>query len=201
LGIEAITTAATHDGAATDAATGSASILLREPIAKDGADIWALIEACPPLDRNSLYCNLLQCTDFAETCVVAERAGELVGWISGYVPPSSASTFFVWQVAVAPQARGEGLALRMLEWLLGRPAAKGARLLTTTITQSNAASWALFSSFARRRGSALARSPRFWRDQHFGGAHETEWEAQIPLAGSSGPRVAQPQTMKQEENS
>jgi L-2,4-diaminobutyric acid acetyltransferase len=156
-----------------------AAIELRLPRAEDGAQISGLIAASPPLDRNSVYCNLLQCTDFADTCVVAERAGQVVGWISAYRPPAAPEHIFVWQVAVDESARGEGLALRMLDALIALPAAAGTTALTTTITHDNAASWALFQAFARRHGAQLVRQPRFDRDAHFGGAHDTEWEARI----------------------
>ena len=75
-----------------------AAIVLREPSAEDGPAVSALIAASPPLDGNSAYCNLLQCSDFAGTCVVAEREGRLLGWISAYRPPSHRDRIFVWQV-------------------------------------------------------------------------------------------------------
>src|SRR3546814_20772399 len=65
--------------------------------------------ALPILDTNSLYCNLLQCTHFAETCVLAERDGEISGWISGYRLVHDPEAMFVWQVAVHERARGRGL--------------------------------------------------------------------------------------------
>lgn len=152
------------------------------PEAEDGPRITRLIADSPPLDANSAYCNLLQCTDFRDSCILAERGGELVGWISAYRPPNAPERIFVWQVAVHPSARGEGLALRMLDALLERPAVAGATMLTTTITADNQASWRLFEAFARRRGTTLTRGRRFEREAHFAGAHDTEWEARIPLA-------------------
>lgn len=122
---------------------------------------------------------MLQCTDFADTCVVAERDGGIVGWLSGYRPPSAPDRIFVWQVAVDPSARGEGLALQMLDALIARPAAAGATSLTTTITAANKASWALFTAFARRHGATLTKAVRFERDAHLGSAHDTECEARI----------------------
>jgi L-2,4-diaminobutyric acid acetyltransferase len=168
---------AVGDAARTDA--GKAEVLLRSPQAEDGPQVSALIAACPPLDVNSSYCNLLQCTDFADTCVIAERGGRVVGWISAYRLPATPERLFVWQVAVDETARGEGLALRMLDALLARPAARGATTLTTTITEANDASWALFGAFARRCGAELTKSARFSREAHFAGAHDTEWEARI----------------------
>ncbi|OYV55464.1 diaminobutyrate acetyltransferase [Acidiphilium sp. C61] len=154
---------------------------LRRPIAADGPAVTALIAECPPLDTNSAYCNLLQCTDFAETCVIAEREGEVVGWISGYLPPSNPSRIFVWQVAVSAAARGIGLGGQMLDALLDRQAVAGARALTTTITEANTASWRLFESLARRRGASFVRAVRFDRATHFAGRHDTEFAVTIGL--------------------
>ena len=159
--------------------------ILRMPRAEDGPAVTALIGSSPPLDVNSAYCNLLQCTDFRDTCVLAERDGEVMGWISAYLPPAHPERLFVWQVAVDPRARGEGLALRMLDELVARPAAASTQVLATTITETNDVSWALFRAFARRRDAPLAKSPRFGREAHFAGAHDTEWEARIALPPTS----------------
>lgn len=158
---------------------GAGDFRFRHPRPEDGMAVHRLIAACPPLDTNSAYCNLLQCSDFADTCVVAERGGEMLGWISGYRPPSAPERLFIWQVAVHSAARGEGLGGRMLDALLARPAFAGTTMLTTTIGADNTASWRLFEAFARRHGATLTKAPRFERDAHFGGAHETEWEARI----------------------
>lgn len=139
----------------------------------------ALIAACPPLDRNSRYCNLIQCSHFADHCVIAERDGRLIGWVSGHRPPSEPDAFFVWQVAVAPEARGHGLAGRMIDELLARPAQAGITHLTTTVTDDNSASWTLFRKLARKLDAALERSVMFDRETHFAGVHPTEYLARI----------------------
>lgn len=145
----------------------------------------ALIHACPPLDKNSPYLHLIQCRHFADSCVVAETAGEIVGWVSAHRPPAEPDQIFVWQVAVHPSARGTGLGDRMLEALLDTPGAAGAAWLTATVTWDNGASWSLFSRFAERRGLGFERSPYFECDRHFGGDHDTEWLARIgPLDAS-----------------
>lgn len=138
-----------------------------------------MIADCPPLDPNSAYCNLLQCTDFADSCIVAECGGVLVGWVSGYRPPAAPENFFVWQVAVSPAARGQRLAGRMIQALLARPQQAGVTHLTTTITHDNGASWALFEGLARRWNAHFEKAARFERDTHFAGAHATEWQARI----------------------
>lgn len=162
--------------AARSTASGFA---FRRPTELDGPQVTTLIAACPPLDVNSAYCNLLQCSHFADTCVVAERAGEIVGWISAYRPPSAPESLFVWQVAVHASARGAGLGQRMLEWLVVQAAAQGAVDLTTTITAANLASWAMFRRFAKSHGLLLTKAAHFERETHFAGAHDTEWQVAI----------------------
>ncbi|MEC3860436.1 diaminobutyrate acetyltransferase [Mesobacterium sp. TK19101] len=153
---------------------------LRKPNATDGADIWALVKTCKPLDENSMYCNLVQADHFRDTCVVAEMDGQIVGWISGHMIPDR-SELFIWQVAVSPKARGLGLGRRMLQELIDRDACADADHLKTTITRDNAASWALFRSFARSLGAPLTEKPHFQREAHFDGHHATEHMVTITL--------------------
>lgn len=159
-----------------------APITFRTPVQEDGAEIWELIRACKPLDENSMYCNLLQCDHFADTCVVAEMDGKIVGWISAYVPPSDPETVFVWQVAVSSDARGRGLGSRMLHELFSREACYQVWRLQTTITRDNDASWALFKRFADSCGAAMDSEAYYKRDTHFRGIHDTEHMVTIRLA-------------------
>jgi L-2,4-diaminobutyric acid acetyltransferase len=126
----------------------------------------ALVEACPPLDVNSTYAYLLVCTHFAATSVVAEAGDGLVGFVSGYLKPEDASVLFVWQVAVASRARGQGLAGRLLDEALRREACAGVRTLEATIAPANAASWALFRAFAGRHQATCDEAPCF-EPHHF----------------------------------
>ena len=173
-------------GAARVSNANKAVLRIRIPRAEEAPAIFRLIEECPPLDPNSRYCNLLQCTHFAETCVVAERGGTLAGWISAYRVPAAPHELFVWQVAVAPWARGTGVAARMLDVLMARPACRDITRLSASITDGNAPSRALFASFARRCGVPMSERPWFERDRHFDGSHETEHLLSIgPLPASA----------------
>ena len=165
------------------------ALIFRKPEAKDGSGIWALIRACKPLDVNSMYCNLIQCEHFAGTSILAEKEGRPVGWISGHLLPEDSETLFVWQVAVAPEARGIGLGSRMLDRLLARPALAGVRQLCTTITRDNGPSWRLFQSLATRHGGTFQEAPHFTRETHFDGAHATEHlvTIRLPARGQSTP--------------
>lgn len=150
------------------------ALRLRKPQPRDGARVWQLIRDCPPLDRNSMYCNVLQCTDFADTCIVAELESRVVGWISGYRPPDDDATLFIWQVAVHERARGIGLAKEMLNGLLQRSDCEDVGYLKTTITEDNAPSRALFRSFADQWDAPLEESAGFDEELHFHGQHDSE---------------------------
>jgi L-2,4-diaminobutyric acid acetyltransferase len=157
----------------------SAPITLLVPTAEDGAAVYDLVAQCPPLDTNSMYCNLLQCSHFANTSVAAKMNGKLVGFVSGYLLPDKQDTLFIWQVAVSEKARGHGLASRMLREILARPVCRHVSFIETTITPDNRASWALFESLARKLDTEINRSVMFDRDTHFAGQHETEMLAKL----------------------
>lgn len=157
----------------------SMPIELRKPSAEDGASLFDLVERCAPLDPNSLYCNLLQCTHMAETCVAAIQDENLVGFFSGYVLPTNAETLFLWQVAVDESARGAGLASKMLSHLLARDACRGVRFIETTITEGNKASWALFERLAKKLKADLNNSVMFDKQIHFAGRHDSEMLVRI----------------------
>lgn len=149
-------------------------ITLRKPTAEDGLALHELVHACRPLDENSRYCNLLQCTHFADTCIVAEMEGRLVGFVSGYRMPRQPHVYFLWQVGVAAAGRGRGLALRMIRTLLAREDCRGVTELHTTVTPSNQPSRRLFAALAEAEGAEL-REQAFLTADHFGGSdHEPE---------------------------
>ncbi|NBC21980.1 MAG: diaminobutyrate acetyltransferase [Gammaproteobacteria bacterium] len=160
------------------------AISIRPPRSADGAAVHALIARCPPLDTNSLYCNLLQCAHFGATSALAEAEGDAVGFVSGYSPPPHPDALFVWQVAVDERARGHGLAKRLIMDILQRPDNGHLRYIRTTITAENTASWAMFRGLARKLGAPTADHVLFDRDEHFGGEHDSEHELIIgPFQG------------------
>lgn len=153
---------------------GSPRIVYRKPDLKDGLKIYTLIKNSKPLDLNSLYSYLLLSAHFADTCIVADSQGDLVGYISGYIPPGNAKTFFVWQVAVGEGARKKGVALAMLTSLLQRSCLSEVQWIETTVTPSNNASARLFQSLARTFNIPLQTSAFFTQDLFGGQTHEEE---------------------------
>lgn len=152
---------------------------IRPPEATDGSALHRLVDSCPPLDGNSIYCNLLQCLHFGQSSAVVGSEGQLVAALTAYVPPQQPDTLFVWQVAVAESARGKGVAQQMLEHILRRPELDAVRFIDTTITADNAASWRLFSKFADYLGTSHCKRLLFDKETHFSGRHDSEWLMRI----------------------
>ncbi len=140
----------------------------------DGMALHRLVRACPPLDQNSSYCNLLQCSHFGATSIAALCEDELLGSITGYLIPDRQDTLFIWQAAVHTRARGQGLARTMLRKLLAQVSPLGVRYIETSITSDNTASWRLFTGFATEFKSPLNSSIMFDKALHFQGMHDTE---------------------------
>lgn len=137
------------------------TLQLRTPRPGDGTALWQLVQATGTLEANSAYCYVLFATDFADTCLVAEQDGQLVGAVVGYHPPREPGTAFVWQVGVRPSHQGRGLGLQLLQHWRALPANAGCRWITATVADDNAASQALFRRLAHGLGTACYVSPHF----------------------------------------
>lgn len=149
-------------------------LIIAAPIDTQGADVFDLVRRCKPLDENSLYCNLLQCSHFAATSAAATSGDELVGFVSGYRIPARPDTLFVWQVAVDARARGQKLAQRLIRDILEREHNRDCRHLETTITPGNDASFGLFRSLARGLDAEIVERVMFERQSHFRDRHDEE---------------------------
>lgn len=154
-------------------------ISIRAPESADGADVWQLVGDSGTLDTNSLYCNLLQCSHFAPTCAIAHLDGQIVGWMSGYIPPQQPDALFVWQICVSPKARKRGLAQHLIQDVLNRKECAAVRHVCCTITKDNAASWKLFESVARQLNASMTSHEHFSSNEHFRGLHDSEFEVVI----------------------
>lgn len=149
------------------------AVIFRKPISADGKRMWQLVHDAGTLEANTAYCYVLLCDHFADTCLLAETDGRLDGFIAAYRPPGHEDTVFVWQIGVAPHARGQGLARRMLHELIARPELPGLRFVEATVAPDNAASEALFRSFARSIDVECAESDKY-PSALFPAAHEPE---------------------------
>lgn len=150
-------------------------INIRTPEVSDGAAIWQLVADAGTLDKNSSYLYLVLCRDFPDYCAVAERDGRLLGFVTGYVSPLKPDVWFTWQVGVSSEARGAGLARRLIMHVLENITGEnGQSYLETTVTVSNDASRALFRGIARRLNTDLTETALFTSEMFPEGGHEAE---------------------------
>lgn len=158
---------------AAPAVPEAASLRFRKPRPQDGAAMWRLVKALDGLELNSAYFYVLFAIDFADTGVVAEtKDGELAGFIVGHRPPTRPESVFVWQIAVAPWMRRQGLGRRLLDELLARQAGD-CSCLEATVSPDNTASLKLFRALARDRGLDC-REQEFMGAALFPNAHAAE---------------------------
>lgn len=124
----------------------------RPPRVQDAAAIW---RAAPQrgADRDSCYAYVLLCSHFADTGVVAEEDGRVVGFALGYRPPIRPAEAFVWQLGVTDDHDLAELGPRLLEELLARTATLDARFLCMTCSPDDTSLRELFQQFARRRST------------------------------------------------
>lgn len=150
-------------------------IFFRHPEIKDGQYFWKIAKASKTLDVNSPYHYLIMCRHFAKTCIVAEHEGEVVGFVTAYIPPDIPDTIFVWQVAVDEKHRGQGLGVQMLVTLFKSLKILNIKHLEATITPSNQASVKLFTAVARELKASFEFEKEFFSVAHFGeNIHEPE---------------------------
>lgn len=154
------------------------AVTFRMPTLEDGAAVYELIRKSPPLDLNSPYCYLLLCDHFRETCIMAERQSEVVGFISAYRHPRQEDTLFVWQVVVAEKMRGQRLAGAMLDRLLSE-GAPWASFIETTVTPSNRSSLRFYRAFAEKHAASFQQHSYLTEDLFVDRTHEEEQRIRI----------------------
>ena len=132
-----------------------------------------MVGRCPPLDLNSQYAYNLLGGYFAKTSAVAVSDGEIVGFISGFIPPEKPDRYFLWQVAVDEGFRRGGTAQKMFFEILSRPECAQVQFVEATATPSNEASKKFFTNFSLRVQGRIDFSP-FLSREDMGGDHEEE---------------------------
>lgn len=152
-----------------------AGIVFRRPETHDGKHVYEIARASGTLDVNSAYHYLLLCRYFADTSMIAEKQGRVIGFCTAFTPPEAPDTVFVWQVAVDHQERGQGIGVRILIEIINNLKALNIKYLDATITPSNIASIKLFTSAAQHLNASFTFEKDFFTAADFGGnVHEPE---------------------------
>lgn len=148
-------------------------LIFRSATPADGSEMWKFVQEAGILELNPSYAYILLCQHFGDTCLVAEKDGEMVGFVLAYVPPKQSDTVFVWQVGVSRKVRGKGVGYKLLRHLLALDGCRHVRFLEASVTPSNKASQNLFRAFARKSGTKCRKLP-FFPSEFFPETHEAE---------------------------
>lgn len=160
-----VSTLPSHAAPQQDQSSTVASVHIRPLQRADARALHALIYACPPLDVNSLYAYALLALHHGSTCFVAVRDGQLCGAVTGYIRPDHPDTYFLWQIAIAPNQQGTGLGSALLDHVARYVLQQNnLHFLETTISPGNMASQRLFRRFAQRHQVECQQHPLFSAD-------------------------------------
>lgn len=139
----------------------------------DGGAMWRLARESGVLEENAEYTYHMFSHFFGETSTVADLDGKAVGFVAGFRPPYREDSLFVWQIAVAEEARGRGLAAAMLHGLIQRLSPR-IHYLEATVTPDNEASMRTFRKIARDLDTSVTEEVLFPGNRFHGPSHEDE---------------------------
>ncbi len=139
----------------------------------DGGAMWRLARESGVLEDNAEYTYHMFSHFFGETSTVADLDGKAVGFVAGFRPPYRQDSLFVWQIAVAEEARGRGLAAAMLHGLVQRLSPR-IHYLEATVTPDNEASMRTFRKIARDLDTSVTEEVLFPGNRFHGPSHEDE---------------------------
>lgn len=124
-------------------------IRIRRPRAEEGSAIWSLVRRSESLESDGGHVLALLVSRFADTCLVAEAEGALIGFVGGYRTPTPPHSVLLWQIDVDPEFRGKGLGHALLHALIRCPGCADVEYLEAALESSHVACKRLLEGFAR----------------------------------------------------
>jgi L-2,4-diaminobutyric acid acetyltransferase len=150
----------------------SLNLCIRNVKLEDVKEVYKLLVANKPyVGLNSRYTYFLLAKDFSDTCIVAEDNGRIIGFSSGYVPPSRPDTFFNWETVVHRDYRGHKLQKRML---LHQIKMSNAKYFEGTVNPSNTISNRNFCELAELLNTKCEKRTLFSEEDFENDGHEAE---------------------------
>lgn len=127
----------------------------------DAVPIHNLATRLSPLTpyRPSIYRDLFR--NFGDSCFVAIANGEDVGFIASHPTTTPPKEWFIWQVGILPDHRGEGLVDTLQDRVLEVARKSSAIAITTVIEADNSSGFGAFSRMAKRIGSTMNQIDSF----------------------------------------
>lgn len=172
------------------------NITVREARHEDIAAVAQLMAVTEPLEEYPVHLVEIVRRYGGDTFWIAERGGEILGWVMGLFAGGSPDRWFLWQIGVRPTAQRFGVGRRLLEHAEDRLADRGCERIEVTVDPDNAPSLALFegagySNVSHRSSSSIVVGGRAAVRDHYGPArHFVVFEKKIASEESTDSEIA-----------
>src|SRR5699024_9043458 len=152
----------------------------RKPTVDDGKEMYRIVRESNVLDINSEYSYLMWGEYFQESSILAVDGNEIIGFITGFIPPNQPDTIFVCQVAVDDRYKGNGLENELIERLFIRVKHEQVvEYVEATVTTSNIPSRRLCEGVAHKNKTKSNVSEGITENQFTEDGHEAECKVRI----------------------
>lgn len=164
----------------------SRTATIREGQPEDAEAVYRLVAGLKPLIQHTPYTYWLLFKYSSHRCLVAERDGQVVGFVTSFLSDSTPPVLLVWQIGVVPSLRGTGLADRLLDRIAEVGRQVGAAMIEATIEEDNPSSRRAFERLASRLNSELQEVEKISVPSTGGPPGVPEVLYRIPVNGTPG---------------
>ena len=114
------------------------------------------VSLCKPLGVHTGYTYWVLFHYFGGSCFLLEENGTTVGYVSGMKSDTFKDVFFLWQIGVAQESRGQGCAYLLLQEAVKAAKQLQCKAIQFTIESDNEPSFNTFSGFAKRNNLKMS---------------------------------------------
>lgn len=118
--------------------------MFRQCRQEDAAAVHQFVASCPPLEAYPLHQYKILLRYFGNCSFLAEKDGRIAAFEMGLPSHHHTGTYFLWQIGVANEFRGEGLAGRLLGHIERELHKAGFERIEVTIDPENPSSLRAF---------------------------------------------------------
>jgi L-2,4-diaminobutyric acid acetyltransferase len=149
------------------------TLVYSHPKAADGTLMWDLVKNNEDLDLNSSYSYFLVSKLHSKRCIIAidKENNRMAGFIMGFVFSDNPETYFIWQISVAKEYRGQGIGSTLINKLLTTN--EDVRYIKGTVSKENYYYQNLLKKVALIHDSWYSIKESF-EDDDFPDGHEKE---------------------------
>ncbi len=128
-------------------------IIVRTAKQDDFLNVHEFVDNVEVIDTHPPFFYKIILRYFGDTCFIAEKGGEIVGFLLGFVSQNNPDNLFIWQIGVNPNMRKKGIAQKMLAEEEKEVKKRGCKRIEVTIAPENTVSKKLFEKLGYKNVS------------------------------------------------